>query len=75
MKTVVAARSDQQAKHERFEAEAAHSYGGSLIEVSEQVFAGVEIRFGASEALVDEDQQGVFFFWTPRGIECEAIQR
>ena len=75
LKTVVAARSEQQGKLERLEAEAARSFGGSLIEISRQVFAGVEIRFGETEALVDEDQDAVFFYWTPRGIECEAIQR
>ena len=66
---------EQQAKLERLEAEAARSYGGSLIGIGEQVFSGVEIRFGGSEALADEDPQGVFFYWTPRGSECEAIQR
>ena len=53
---------EQQANLERLEAEAARSYGGSLIGIGEQVFSGVEIRFGGSEALADEDPQGVFFY-------------
>jgi uncharacterized protein (DUF342 family) len=74
LKKVVAARSDQQAKFERLEGEAIHSYSASLIEISQQVFAGVQVRFGERDQTVDEGLEAVSFYWTSQGIMWKAIE-